>query len=539
MKTHLYTSMAALTLGLVASIPSVASAERDDPIDRVVVYGDRAQITRKTTVRCEQGEARARFGPLPRRLVERTLRGDAAGGATAVGVVSRIIEHGPERDERLAPLEAELEALDDTLEALDLREQTIDAAEGDAQRFVAFFGVTTAREARDGKPPVDRWRQALDAFRRAALERVDTRRAIIIERRDVQRQRALVQRRFDALAGLGAEEAWQAEVAVDCGKVGRAVVTLSYVVPDATWRPEYDLRFGADVGQGRVTLGIGAAVQQATGEDWKGATLVLSSARPWLGVEAPTPAPLRIGARKTKEGKVLVQARERRRTLDRDGLSQASGGEPAGAALDDKGQSVTWTLPNRVDIRSDGRPYWVPIDRIRASGEARYVAVPKRSGHVYRLVRFDNPARYPLLAGRLHTWRGGSYVGTQDLEHTGPGAPIEASLGIDGSLRIERVVVDDRTREPGFLSSTRTLPRAFAFVIRSSARAAATVEIRENLPVSKVDDVKVRIDAKKTTAGYDFSPLTGLVTWQAKVPAGGEATVKLGYTIALPEDWKM
>ncbi len=534
--THIQ-SIAGLCL-LALALPSLALAERADPIDRVVVYGDRAQVTRKTTVRCEKGEARAQFGPLPRTLVERTLRGDAAGGATAVGVVSRLVEHGPERDERLAPLEAQLEVFDDQLRALSLRTQALDAAEADVQRFIGFFGTTVAREARSGKPPVDRWAKALDRFRAAALTRVGTRQDIEDERRKVERERALVQRRFDALAGLGADQAWQAEVAVDCGKVGRATVTLSYVVPGATWKPEYDLRFGSTVGKGRVTLGIGAAVQQATGEDWKGATLVLSSARPWLGVEAPTPAPLRVGGRKKAEGKVLVQARERRRTLKRDDQAQA-GGDPSGAALDDKGQSVTWTLPNRVDIRSDGRPYWVPIDRIRTRGEARYVAVPKRTGHVYRLVKFDNPARYPLLAGRLHTWRGDSFVGTQALEHTGPGGPIEASLGIDASLRVERVVLDDRTRDPGFLSSTRTLPRAFSFTVRSTNKKAATVELRENIPVSKVDDVKVRIDGKKTTKGHALDKLTGLVTFEVKVPRGGEETVKLGYTIALPEDWKM
>lgn len=529
----------AIALAALTALAAPAAAARPDPIDRVVVYGDRAQITRKTTVDCQRGEARAVFAPLPDGLVERTLRGDAAGGATAVGVVSRRITRGPELDERLAPLKAELDAFAERARGLDRREQLLDAAEADAERFVGFFAALVGREARDGKPPVDRWRQALDAFRTAALGRVDSRQALAVERATLERERALVQRRFDALEGLGSDEGWEAEVAVDCGKAGRAVVTLSYVVPGATWRPEYDLRFGEGVGKGTVTLGVGAAVQQATGEDWSDATLVLSSARPWLGVEAPTPAPLRIGGRKTQEGKVLVQATERRRSLKRDAAQAPAGGSPDGAALDDKGQSVTWTLPHRVDVRSDGRPYWVPIDRLRASGEAQYVAVPKRTGHVYRLVRFDNPARYPLLAGRLHTWRGDSFVGTQALEHTGPGAPVEASLGIDEALRVERVVLDDRTREPGFLGSTRTLPRAFSFVVRSTAAKAATVEIRENIPVSKVEPVKVRVDGPKTTDGYQHDQTTGLLTWQVKVPAGGEQTVKLGYVIALPEDWKM
>ncbi|MCA9561076.1 MAG: DUF4139 domain-containing protein, partial [Myxococcales bacterium] len=154
-------------------------------------------------------------------------------------------------------------------------------------------------------------------------------------------------------------------------------------------------------------------------------------------------------------------------------------------------------------------------------------------------VRLKNPAPYPLLAGRLHTWRGGTFVGTQDLEHTGPGAPLEASLGTDGAFRVTREVLEDRTREPGFLSSTRTLPRAYALTVRSTAAAPATIEVQENIPVSKVDAVKVELSKKTTTDGYALDPLTGLLTWPVEVRPGGDATVKVGYRIQLPDDWKV
>lgn len=521
------------------ALPAVAQ-ERPDPIDRVVVYGDRAQVTRRTRVECRAGEARARFGPLPAALVERTLRGEATGGATAVGVVARRVAHGPERDARLAPLHAELDRLDRAIEAVGRRGERHAAAQAKAAAFAELLVQIVRRDARGTKPPVDRWGASLDALREAAFAAVEALGAVAVEQAKLGRERALVQARFDALAGLQSAEVFEVEVAVDCGKAAGADVRLVYVVPGATWRPEYDLRFAAKsgtTGPGTVALGLGAAVQQATGEDWRDAVLVLSSSKPWLGVEAPTPDVLRVGARSTQQGKVLVQAREKRRRLDRDGQPAAAGGEGA-AALDDKGQSVTWTLPHRVDVASDGRPYWVPIERITAAGTAQNVAMPQRSAHVYRLVRFDNPSRGPLLAGRLHTWRGDSFVGTQALEHTGPGAPVEVSLGIDESLRVERTVLDDRTRDPGFLSSTRTLPRAFATTVRSTAPRPATVELRESVPVSKAAAVKVRIDEKQTSA-HAFDALTGRVTWTVTVPAGGQETVKLGYVITLPEDWKM
>ena len=42
-----------------------------------------------------------------------------------------------------------------------------------------------------------------------------------------------------------------------------------------------------------------------------------------------------------------------------------------------------------------------------------------------------NPAAYPLLEGRVRSYRNGSYVGDSRLRHQGVGAPFEISLGID------------------------------------------------------------------------------------------------------------
>lgn len=534
----------------LAVAPPAAPPPRADGIDRVVVFGDRAQVTRKRVVACAGGQAQAEFGPLPASLVERTLRGAVEGGPsgggagpTALGLTARKVDFDPVDDARLAPLKAELETFDEQLRVNDRARAEVQAGLGDAARYTEFLGTLVAREARGGRPTVATWGRTLDTLRAEEVARVEQRVSLDRARAVLQRARAVVQRRHDALLGGNlATEAWAVTVAVDCAGQPRVPVSLSYVVPGATWSPEYDLRFAAAqgaVGPGQVSLGIGAAVQQASGEDWQGVTLVLSTARPWLGVDAPVPAPLRVTGYKDSKTKVLVQAEERRKVLTRAGPATQTAAGPGAAALDDKGQSVTLTLPHRVDIRSDGRPYWAPIDQLTAAGQARFVAIPKRSPAVYRLVRFDNPTAFPLLAGRLHTWREGAFVGTQRIEHTGPGAPIEVSLGTDETLRVSREVVEDRSREPGFLSSTRTLPRAYVMKVRSSSGRPAVVELRDQLPVSKSEAVKVSLDAERTTPGSTFDKLTGLLTWPVTVPPGGEAEVKLGYQIKLPDDWKM
>ncbi len=532
----------AWTLGLAALLaPAVGAAERSDPIEKVVVFGDRAQVTRKATVACEGGQARAVFFPLTEVLQPRTLRGAADGSATAVGTTARQVNVDVADDARLGPLRAEIEALLTQIRETqdDIALNTSQAA--DAQEFRAHLAELMNEGLRAEKPTRDRWAKALDALKREALARTDARRALDERLADQEKTLADLNERLSQLQAGSGDAAWRAEVAVDCKGAARATVRLSYIVPGATWKPEYDLRFevakGQRTGRGTAEVRMGAVIQQATGEDWTDVTLVLSSARPWLGVEAPEPRPLRVYGNKGSDQKVLVQAQEKRERAQAGG-PVASGG-PSGAELNDKGQSVTLTLPHAVTIAADGRPYWAPVDSRSTPAEVKLIAVPKKTTYVYQVVAFKNPTPYPLMAGRVHTWRNGTFVGDTWLEHTGPGAPVEASLGIDEAFRAERAVIEDSTRDPGFLSSTRTLPRAYTLTLKSRTRQATTIELRENIPVSKVDDIKVNILANKTTKGYDRDALTGLLTWPVKLAGNGTETVKLGYSIKLPDDWKV
>ncbi|MEZ4468654.1 MAG: DUF4139 domain-containing protein [bacterium] len=298
------------------------------------------------------------------------------------------------------------------------------------------------------------------------------------------------------------------------------------------------MRFTETGGGGEVELVTSALIQQATGEDWTDARVVLSSARPWLGVQAPTPRPVAVYTEKVGESKVLVQAQEKRESLAA-GETTITRRPAAAADVADAGTAVTLTLPRPVTIRADGEPYWIPIDAVKAPGQAKRVAFPAQQPFVYQVVQLKNPAGYPLLAGPLHVYRNGAYMGDTALDHAGPGAPLEISLGVDSTFRVERGPRKEANQRPGFLSDTRHLARAYEIIIRSGARAAAEVEIREQIPVSKNAAIRVELGTKGTTAGYRLEPETGLVTWPLQVPAGAERRLDLAYTVHLPEDWKL
>ncbi|MCB9548437.1 MAG: mucoidy inhibitor MuiA family protein [Myxococcales bacterium] len=527
---------------LLALLVAAPAAQAQAPIERVVVFGDRAQVTRKADVKCVAGRARVEFFPLPLALDERTVRAEATDGAEAVGTTLSQAPLAPDLDARRAALKARVDALAAELAAGRAKSARVGRQEQLGERYGQYTEQVLREGFRNPRPDPGLWGRTLDQLR---ADRVAARTARIALEAELQRlgdEHAVAQRELARL-GPGTEgRGRKVEVAVDCRQATRTTVRLAYVVAGASWRPEYDLRFQprgeAVAGPGDVELGISAVIAQSTGEDWTDARLVLSSARPWLGVQAPTPRAISVYTQKVPEQKVLVQAQEKREAL---AGGEAGGGRRAAtdATVADAGTAVTLTLPRPVTVRADGRPYWVPVDTIKAAATAKLVALPAHSPFVYQVVQLKNPAGYPLLAGPVHLYRRGAYMGDDQLEHAGPGAPLEISLGIDSTFRLERGPKKEVNGRPGFLSDTRHLQRVYEIVLRSGARAPAEIEVREQIPVSKNAVIKVALAEKLTTAGYVVDRERGLVTWPVQLKPGGESRLDLAYTVDLPEDWKL
>jgi uncharacterized protein (TIGR02231 family) len=529
------------TLALLA--PLLASAARAaapaSDVDSVVVFADRARVTRVRAATCEHGTAKVVFERLPGTLDARTLHGEVREAADVIGVASELINEEQAADARTRALQAEERKINADIRAEEARKAQAAAELEDVNAYAAVLGATVAEEMRNPHPDTPTWSKALDAIRarRAAID--GERRAADVALRGLQLDQVRVARQLEAV-GPGSARAYRnATMTIACRARAEVTALLSYVVPGATWQPEYDLDFAprghTRVGPGTARLTVGAVVRQATGEDWQGVRLALSTARPKLGAEAPRPAPLVVDGGERRTEKVLVQASERREQLQ--GGGPAGGAGPAAAGLDDKGNAFVLTLPHRVTVVADGRPVWSPVDVVEAQATSKLVTVPKLDEHVYQVVSLNNPASYPLLDGRVRSYRGGSYIGDAQLRYHGVGEPLEVSLGIDDELKIERKTLDDRDRDASFLSSTKHMARSYRLILTNRAATAETVELRENIPVSQVDDVKVELDARRTTAGYTLDARRGFLTWPVSLGSGEGRTLDLAYEIHLPDAW--
>lgn len=548
MSRHISLLRAALFGLWLTSAPTLGSAtpntsKRPDRVVSVTLLSDRAEVTREQVGRCAGAGASLNlsYAHLPTELLRETLRASSGRGAEVVGV-SYVPQTGVMYSVISAPPA--------------LTEERFKLSEGLVKRYIELNRLERASSnlrgrieqltlgARDGllkgSLNLKLLEQSLDKIWAERMRLLDQKDALVLETKELEAQATQLDLAEAERQRSRQVSAGEAQVSLICKGAGEVKVSLMYMTSGASWTPDYHVHVthpaSKSQGKVRVQLGVNASIQQTTGEDWEGVKLTLSTAQPNLGDYAPLPAPLKVYGEEHKRPKVLVQGQSERSQLSEGGDAEAPA--DSSVAVDDRGQSFTLTVPGTLTVQSHGRPYWVPVSESKGSGRVSLVSTPKLSPHVFRVVRFNNPAGHPLMSAPVSLTFNGTFLGQATLDYTGSGEPIELSLGLEEGLRISRELVKAKDESAGLLSSDRTMMRRFKILVKSVHDKQLKVEVLDNIPISEVSDLKVKLDKKQTTKGFKLDPVTGFVRWELKVKPVEERRLDFVYQLTLPEDWK-
>jgi len=317
----------------------------------------------------------------------------------------------------------------------------------------------------------------------------------------------------------------------------------------ASWTPSYDARASMEGGPGALSLQLtySGMVVNSTGEDWKDATLALSTAQPavggsppalptlvldWKQEDVPRRAPARLGAR---------MARAEARTAMSRGAG--AGGGPEGAPMfcqaamtsnacvgfasmhpgDDEAETFEAPLPpptptsavtaslaapdghagaarfeieHTTTVLSDGAPHKVTVAVIELKPEVHHFAAPTREPRAYLQARTPNASNYPLLASdNCSIYVDGTFVCKSSLPLTMPGEHFHMFLGPDPAVKVEArpMVTKDAASEGSiFRSSTKArVSTQTVLVTNTRADRAAKVHVAMLFPRAQNDRIKV------------------------------------------------
>jgi uncharacterized protein (TIGR02231 family) len=543
----------------------------------VTVYANSALVTREVDVPEGAGLQELTVTPLPPTTVNGSLHGEGADGIRVMATRFRTRPVLEDTREDVRKLQDELRQL---LVSQEKVEADLKAAQANVQMLSKLENFTAATSAQAPDKP-----GALNGESAIALSKyvMDTRGDKSKELVALQQQQAGLMEKMEFARRKLAELAWDphrterdAVLVVDKANAAAGKVRLSYLVDEASWRPQYKVRAGKDA-KAPVRLEYLAAVTQHTGEDWGNVQLTLSTAESTLNSAPPdlqvlqvtvvpaakAPPPGRAAEAELEEQVCNLRAKARQDFNQRK-LATGVGLFNTAAALDQswellnpeaaikrgcalansEGPSVTYALNSRLTIPSRTEEQNLEVTRIDMTPDYYYKAVPILTSHVYRLANLTNKSNFVILPGEATLYVGNDFVGQMNLPLVAVGEPFAVGFGVDPQLQVQRQMAwQKRSIEGG----SQVVDYRYVVRVSSYKPEAVRMQVWDRLPHAEAETVNVTLvktspELCATDEAYarDQRP-NNLLRWDVEVEPGmnGKKAMEIGYEFKMAHDRQM
>ncbi|MFL5318796.1 MAG: mucoidy inhibitor MuiA family protein [Myxococcaceae bacterium] len=514
---------------------SVLSASQVSAVSQVVVYPDRAQVTRSMSIACGN-RATALFEGIPPAADPASFR-----AKTDEGVVEGL--RGEERTRRDAfaqkrkELEDQAKTLQEQLNGFGQAKVRAQREDANAQLYGNVATELISREmTTEPKPDTKSWSTALDLSTNTRLKSVADNVDEDAKIRETNEKLEDVNRQLSELDQAADRKEFIAEVRVSCASGKNAKVLLTYMVGGASWSPAYEAR--TEESSNQVELSTYATVKQGTGEDWKDTAIILSTAVPNENATPPELQPLNVNVQEREPPKKVLVAREemveRADTLS--GASTPPSGGDGRMRASSQGLSVQLSVPERGDVPGNNQSVRLFVGKQKLKASFALKSIPKRLPFVFRTAEATNSAPYPLLAGPLDAFRHNGFIARYNIERTPMGGLLKLSFGIDEQVRIKRTTVEEVKRDIGLFGGKKRFRYAYKLELANFSKETQTVEVSEQVPVSELDDVLVEMDPK-STAGFELGKDDGIATWKLSMKPGDKKQVDVAFHVDVPSSY--
>jgi uncharacterized protein (TIGR02231 family) len=336
---------------------------------------------------------------------------------------------------------------------------------------------------------------------------------------------------------------------VEALSAGDFEVELTYVVNKAGWRPLYDVRLREPEAGGANVVAVSslAEISQNTGQDWTGVRLSVSTARPALNQRAPeirpwyidavVARPLMAKAQYAEPGH-MTRAANREAVADEGPMMAMAMAAPpmveaetVVADVEESGAAVSFVVSGGVDVPGDGTPKKTTLGQYDMTPQLDFLSVPRHTDAVYRRAKLTNSSGAPLLAGPINLYVGEEYIGQNHLAYTPGGGEIELVLGVEERIKVKRELVR-RDVDKRLLRDQRQVAFGYEIKLENLLAAPARVTVQDQYPVSRHDQIKVRLD-RVTPEPVENTELH-ILKWELTLAAGEKKTIQYDYQVEHP-----
>jgi uncharacterized protein (TIGR02231 family) len=531
----------ALETAHAQSAPGAPNPAVESRITQVKVYPGSATVER--TARVGAGSKSFTFHCLPAGLEVQSLQ-VSAGAAVRLGETFVLTEDralsarcsGSPLDSRIRDLEDQKDAMQAEVDALSLVTGYL--------KGLAGMGATEADVAGNKRGAV------LDAKGITGVTETMRRTGqdALLKQRQIARRQADVDKLLNPLLaerartqGAGAGNKVIA-VTVTLVASADADVKLSYQVNGPGWTPSY--RALLDTSTRKLRIERLALVAQATGEDWRGVKLLLSTGQPRRETEGRLPAPWRIGVEPTQPR----AERGRDASLQHMAAPMAAPAPAAMSKMDSQEPlfetmvfnnafATEFSVPQAIDVPSNGQRVSMALGQVEDTAMLTARISPSLDASAFLVADISHPSGvWP--AGPMQLYRDGAFVGQGRWDASG-GTRLSLSFGRDELVRVEVEPERDNQGTGGFVGSRAERKVQRAYVIDNRHTMPISAQVLEAAPVSVDEQVRIATQFNPQPTELAWNKRPGVAMWALELGAGKTARLAADYMITYPKEVRL
>lgn len=547
-------------MGSLSLAHAQAVLNANSKIISATVYPDSALITRSAQVEINPGMQQVQFDNIIPEIDENslTVNGDGTASVKLHGAFIKrdYVTEAP--DERIKDLAKKIEALQDQINQENNKLQTIQSQKDFLKSIQMYSGQQIPKDLAT-KMPSTQELEGLVGFIGTQHNTLDQQRTDIgLKLRELVKQKTALENELNQLRQPESQMKRSIVVNVEGVKKGNLTLNVSFLVHGVYWYPVYDAR--ASFNENVVELTSYGMVKQTTGEDWSDVQLALSTAKPSISGQLPyvapwilrpyQPVPMERGLMKGKAAMVSDQAAGSLQyepyylstsyAVEREEVKKA---EVAVSQVDFKGASVSYQMPGKVTVKSDGTEHKLPISAQVLKAAFSYSTYPRVNSLAYLGTRVTNDKDLQLLGGAVNIFLDGDYVGKSNIQNVGPGEEFDLFLGIDESVKVERKLLEkkvDDTLIGGIASSTIKTIYKYKVTLENYKNKAIDLIVYEATPVSENDRIKTKIsDVSLEPKEKDWNNRKGVWRWELSINPKEKKEIGYSFVIEHPRDMQV
>jgi len=527
--------------------------------DSVIVYSDRAEVTRIINSEVKQGTQEIIvFGLSTFYVEESSIRVSGGKGEATILEVSSSLKEIKNEDEELE--EAKNQKKKDIQSIKDEKrkvEADLARLQSERQWLASYLNeAVTRKDETSGKPGLT----LEDATKYMRFNYENLKRLDDSTFEQQQKLTELTKKETELLQPKKKIDQKQAShrrevsILLNCAKNGKVSLRLSYILTHANWIPMYDIRVETNKKSNSVQLVYYGSITNNTEDDWKEASLSLSTALPSISGSPPqmstlrvfeTPAIVSYGATRGASFSAPRVASSMN-ALEQPMMQTLQMDMPSPAALPpmsiltsevQKGTtSATFNIPRVATILSDNKPHKVTINIIDLAATLTYTSIPKLSQFAYLRALCKNNSEYPFLEGKMNVFMDNSFVTTSLLKKTNPNEELSLFLGIDNAIDV-KFKEEKFNENKGMIVKTKTTSYRHVTKIKNTKSDAIEIAVFDQLPLSNEDKIKVTLVKPDLQKEKDvILNENNNMRWQFKIPAGETKVIEYQYSVDYPKE---